>query len=665
MSARGLTRFQKYSAALALLALGALVPVVLAGGAVGDRSATLIVLAAAVVACEFLPIRLPGKESFTDELTVSAAFALAIVLMFGPVFGVAAYLLGCLVVDLVNRTRLDKAIFNASQSVLSVAAAAGAFALVAADHTTGDISRDVVAALAAAAAFGVADNVLTAVGVALLGPTGVLAYLRENLSLFGWTEASLLALVPVVVAAASASVWLIPLLFVPVAGIHVGARQGMENAYRALYDEVTGVPSRTLLVRRLAEAADECRDAVVALGVVAVDDLKPVLDSLGPAARDTAARGVAERLASLLGPCFQLARVTAEQFAVLACVDELEVFERDVSMAVREAFARPFEVGDLPLEMRAFTGFAALGAQADSPEALLSSAASAAARARGERADFRRAPARRESPALDRLILAGELRSGVERGELTLEYQLKQALREGGSDGVEALVRWNHPSLGTLSPGAFIPLAEDTGLIRSVTRWVLAEAMRQSAEWRAAGHELRMGVNLSARDVTDPALPELVEQLLHRHRLPGSSLQLEITETELIGDAPAAHTVLERLARVGVSWAIDDFGTGYSSLAQLQRLPVDEIKIDRSFVIAMDGDDAGEAIVRSTVELARALGVRVTAEGVDSAAALAHVTRLGCDYAQGYYVARPAPAAARRFKTAEVVALRAAWNARA
>ena len=663
-----MTRFQKYAAALALTAAGALVPLTLAGVSVDGRSATLVVLAAFVVAGELLPVRLPGKGPFTDELTVSAAFAVAIVVMFGPLFGVAAYVLGCVVADLANRTRPDKALFNASQSVLSVAAAAGAFALVAGSATTHDIAHDLPAALAAAAAFGFADNVLTAIAAALLGSTGVVAYLRENLALSGWTEASLLALVPVVVAAASTSVWLIPLLFVPVAGIFVGARQGMANAYRALYDVVTGVPSRELLVRGIAEAAEAAEEPgsrVVALGVVTVDDLKPVLDSLGPAARDTAARGVAERLAALLGPRFELARVTAEQFAVFACVHELDAFEREVSAAVHEVFARPFEIGDLPLEMRAFTGFAALGAHADSPEALLSSAAGAAAMARVERVEFRRAPARRESPALDRLILAGELRTGIDRGQLTIEYQLKQALREGGTDAVEALVRWNHPSLGMLSPGAFIPLAEDTGLIRSVTRWVLAEAIRQSAEWRNAGLDLRMGVNLSARDVTDPALPDLVERLLEEHGVPGTSLQLEITETELVGDAHDAYEVLERLARVGVSWAIDDFGTGYSSLAQLQRLPVDEIKIDRSFVIAMAADEAGEAIVRSTVELARALDVRVTAEGVENAAALARVTRLGCDYAQGHYVAPPAPPSARRFEVPEVVSLEAARRARA
>jgi diguanylate cyclase (GGDEF)-like protein len=659
------SRFQRYTALLTLLAVGSLAADALAGWSIGGRVATFLVLSAFVVVGEFLPIRLPRNGSFTDELTVSAGFALAIALMFGAIPGVAAYLVGCIAADAVNRTRPDKALFNASQSVIAISAAAGTFTLVAGHSITVDVAADLPAVLAASVAFGVADNVLTAVGIAMLSSKTVGDYLRQSLALFGWTEASLAALVPVVIAAASASVWLVPLLFVPVAGIFVGARQGLANAYRALYDEVTGVPNRTLLIRRVSEAADERGSRVVALAVVAVDDLKPVLDSLGPAARDTVVRGVTERLQTELGEGFSLARITPEQLVVLATVAELDAFERDVSAAVRRALERPFDVAGLPLEMRAFTGFAAFSAHGDSAEALLAGATGAAAQARSERVEFRRAPMRRESPALDRLILAGELRSGIEAGELRLEYQLKQALREGSSDAAEALVRWNHPSLGLLSPGAFIPLAEDTGLIRGLTRWVLAEAISQSARWRAEGRDMRIGVNVSARDVTDPTLPEYVETLLDRHGVPGSALQLEITETELVGEAPDAHKVLDRLAGIGVSWAIDDFGTGYSSLAQLQRLPVDEIKIDRSFVMVMDRSDAGEVIVRSTIDLARALGVRVTAEGVETASTLERLTQLGCDYAQGFYVARPEPAAApSAAPLAPVVPLRAAGGRR-
>jgi EAL domain-containing protein (putative c-di-GMP-specific phosphodiesterase class I)/GGDEF domain-containing protein len=492
----------------------------------------------------------------------------------------------------------------------------------------------------------VAENLLTATGGALLGAGGIRHYLRQNVAVFGWTEASLLALVPVVAAAASASVWLVPLLFVPVVGIYAGARQGVVNAYRELYDEVTGLPNRALLVERVNDAVAEDPGAWVAVAVIAVDDLKAVHDTLGPAARDGVARNAATRIAGALGGGLELARIAPEQFAVTGRLGAsgFDGFERRAGTAVAAAFADPFEVGELPLELRTFLGFAAMPDHGESGDELLASAIAAAGQARSERVESRRPPERREAPALDRLILAGQLRRGIERGELTLEYQPKRALAEGTADAAEALVRWRHPTLGPLAPGAFIPLAEETGLIRGLTRWVLDAAVGQLAEWHAGGRTMRLAVNVSARDVADLAFPAYVEELLGRHEVPASSLQLEITETELLGDASAAGQVLDRLARIGVSWAIDDFGTGYSSLAQIQRLPVDEIKIDRSFVAVMDRNPTDDAIVRTTIDLARALGLRVTAEGVETGATLERLTALGCDYAQGYFVGRPAPA---------------------
>jgi EAL domain-containing protein (putative c-di-GMP-specific phosphodiesterase class I)/GGDEF domain-containing protein len=632
-----LTRFERYSAALALLGLLALVPVVAAGWSMDSRPVTFAVLAGFVVAGELLPIRLPSKGPFSDELTLSAAFALAIVLMFGPALGIAAYVVGCVAADALNRTEPAKALFNAAQSVLAMTAAAATFAALTGSAWTVDVAADLPAVLAAAAVFGVVENLLTASGGAMLGAGGVGDYLRQNLSLFGWTEASLLALVPVVAAAAGASVWLVPLLFVPVVGIYAGARQGVANAYRELYDETTGLPNRALLVERLNEGQE------VALAVVAVDDLKAVLDTLGPQARDALVRSVADRLAKALGGGAELARPAPEQFAVTAA-EGLDAFEARVGGAVAAAFAEPFEVGELPLELRTFLGFASQPDHGESGDELLASAIAAAGQARNERVDARRSPARREAPALDRLILAGQLRRGIEHGELTLEYQLKRALAEGTADAAEALVRWRHPTLGPLAPGAFIPLAEETGLIRGLTRWVLDAGVRQLAEWQADGRPMRLAVNVSARDLGDLAFPVYVEDLLELHVVPPSSLQLEITETELLGDTSTAAQVLERLARIGVSWAIDDFGTGYSSLAQIQRLPVDEIKIDRSFVAVMDRNPTDDAIVRTTIDLARALGLRVTAEGVETGATLERLTALGCDYAQGYFVGHPAAA---------------------
>jgi EAL domain-containing protein (putative c-di-GMP-specific phosphodiesterase class I) len=257
------------------------------------------------------------------------------------------------------------------------------------------------------------------------------------------------------------------------------------------------------------------------------------------------------------------------------------------------------------------------------------------------------APPQEERP-IDRLILAGQLQRAIARGELVLEYQPKRALHDGVADAVEALVRWRHPDLGPLSPQAFVPLAERTGLIGDLTRWVASAAVRQAGAWHRAGHDTRIAVNVSARDVTDAGFATHLVSELERCGVPPALIQLEITETQLLADAVEAQRAIGRLARAGVSCAIDDFGTGYSSLAQLQRLDVEEIKIDRSFVHRLEDDAANGAIVRSTIGLARNLGLRVTAEGVETRAALEQLVALGCDYAQGFHVGKPMPPGACR-----------------
>jgi EAL domain-containing protein (putative c-di-GMP-specific phosphodiesterase class I) len=205
-------------------------------------------------------------------------------------------------------------------------------------------------------------------------------------------------------------------------------------------------------------------------------------------------------------------------------------------------------------------------------------------------------------------------------------------------------VRWNHPELGQLSPQMFVPLAERLGLIDALTRRVLQLAIRQCAEWRADGLDVQVGVNLATRSLLDSSMPAYIDELLVRYDVPPQSLQLEITESELVADVVRARQMLERVASRGVSWAIDDFGTGYSSLAQLQHLPVNELKIDRSFVQAMPVSASDDTIVRSTIELARNLGLCVTAEGVETEPVLLRLAALGCDYAQGYHLGRPASA---------------------
>jgi diguanylate cyclase len=217
-------------------------------------------------------------------------------------------------------------------------------------------------------------------------------------------------------------------------------------------------------------------------------------------------------------------------------------------------------------------------------------------------------------------------------------------LNDSGTYAVEALVRWNHPQLGCIGPDGFIPLAEQTGLIKDVTERVLEAAVRQCAEWRAGGLDIRFSVNVSMLALLDHEMPETISVLLDGFAIPPASLQLEITESRLVADLGCARTVLQELRAMGVRIAIDDFGTGFSSLSQLQQLPVDEIKIDRSFVARMEANHDAAVLVRSIVELGRNLGLRVTAEGVETAGVQHTLRELGCDFAQGFHISRPVPA---------------------
>jgi EAL domain-containing protein (putative c-di-GMP-specific phosphodiesterase class I) len=243
----------------------------------------------------------------------------------------------------------------------------------------------------------------------------------------------------------------------------------------------------------------------------------------------------------------------------------------------------------------------------------------------------------------NKLTLQSELRQGVARGELVLYYQPKVDLATGRPCGMEALVRWQHPQLGLLSPDTFIPMAEKTGLIDLITAEVLDQALRQVRDWQDAGHALPVSVNVAARQLADVTFPDAIIAALRRHGVSPDLLIIEITESALILDPDRANQVLERLREHGVDISIDDFGTGYSSIAHLRAMPPDELKIDRSFVMRMCHDPRDETIVRALVGLAKNLNVRVVAEGVEDADAYAALSVLGCDEAQGYHISRPMP----------------------
>ncbi|WP_298990040.1 EAL domain-containing protein [uncultured Pseudokineococcus sp.] len=422
----------------------------------------------------------------------------------------------------------------------------------------------------------------------------------------------------------------------------VQAEQEMRR--RALRDDLTGLPNRAALVERLEEDLTGRPREGVGVLLVDLDHFKAVNDSLGHAAGDELLVLVAERLTAAVRGSGLVARLSGDEFVV---VDELADDARAAAVAERliEVLTAPVVLQDLEIVVSASVGVARSVA-GEGAERLLHRADVAVhrAKARGRNCVEVHDPDHVD-PAAGRLRLLGELRQGIERGELVVHYQPRMDLRGDRLAGVEALVRWQHPEGGLLPPVAFIGVAEESGLVRRLGARVLDEALAQTAAWaRAGGAPVEIAVNLSARQLADADLVPLVERTLERHGVAPALLTLEVTETALMDDPDAALLTLTALKRLGVTLAVDDFGTGYASFTYLQRFPLDELKIDRSFVAGMEGSRGDAAIVATCVQLARSLGLRSVAEGVETAAQREALVSLDCDMAQGYHYARPLPA---------------------
>jgi EAL domain-containing protein (putative c-di-GMP-specific phosphodiesterase class I) len=318
-----------------------------------------------------------------------------------------------------------------------------------------------------------------------------------------------------------------------------------------------------------------------------------------------------------------------------------------VAAKVVHALGQPYPVHGHTLHSTPSIGIAVFPADGDDGEALMKNADAAMYHAKASgRNNFQFYTAAMNQATQERLALEAGLRFAIERGELFLHYQPQLDLKRGRIIGLEALVRWQHPELGLVPPLKFIPVAEETGQIEALGAWVLDEALRQAALWRARGHaDLRVAVNLSAHQLRGETFVGAVAQALQDHGLPADALELEITESVAMRDPARTAELLRQLRRIGVALAIDDFGTGYSSLAYLKQLPLSCLKLDRSFVMDIEHDANDAAICTATIQLAHSLGLGVVAEGVETATQLEFLRRLGCDTVQGYFISKPLPAA--------------------
>jgi diguanylate cyclase (GGDEF)-like protein/PAS domain S-box-containing protein len=422
-------------------------------------------------------------------------------------------------------------------------------------------------------------------------------------------------------------------------------------AHQALHDHLTGLPNRSLLLDRLSQAVARLGRADTRLGVLFfdLDHFKVINDSLGHDAGDRVLQAVAARVAGVLRPTDTLARLGGDEFVVVCEALEGPDDASAVADRIARALAPPIDEGEDELIVGASIGVVVTGDDHADPAGLIRDADAAMYRAKEQgrgRAELFDEGMRVR--VVGRLGKERALRRALQRDELRVHYQPVVSLPDLGVTGVEALVRWEHPERGLLAPAEFVPLAEETGLILELGDWVLAEACRQAAAWTGVLGEdrtLEVAVNLSTKQLSQADLAKRVAALLERYGLPPAqvALCLEITESLMLEDPMVTGGLLGDLARLGVRLAIDDFGTGYSSLAYLRRFPVHTLKVDRSFVSGLGLDADSRAVVAAIVELAHALGLEVVAEGVEEQVQLQALVDLGCDRAQGFLFAHPAP----------------------
>jgi diguanylate cyclase (GGDEF)-like protein len=426
-------------------------------------------------------------------------------------------------------------------------------------------------------------------------------------------------------------------------------RGELQLAHQAMHDSLTGVPNRRLFLDRLAQALarTDREQGSVAVLFLDLDRFKPINDSLGHEAGDQVLAGVAGRLLEILRPSDSVARLGGDEFMMLC--EHIDSEHQAVAIAQRalETISAPLPVAGRELSVTASIGIALGRTGQSTASGLIRDADMAMYRAKQTGSRFSLFDAGMQVRALDRLDMEEELHQAVENGEFRLVYQPQVRLQTGELFGVEALLRWEHPVRGLLSPEEFIGVAEETGLIVAIGNWVLDEACAQLKLWRTdlpRSRDLSVSVNVSARQLAEPGFVELVELALQRTEVDPADLRLELTETAVVVDPDAAAATLERLKDLGVGLSVDDFGTGYSSLSLLSRFPVDGLKIDRTFVRDVTSGGRGRRVVAALLGMADEMGLDVVAEGVEDERQPRELRALGCESAQGFLFERPQPA---------------------
>jgi diguanylate cyclase (GGDEF)-like protein len=638
---------RRFTGAVSVTGLGVLLVVLAHAGRLVPPGAALyvILLGPAVVLGELLPLKIPRRGD-DEEITISTTFVFALLLAGGLPLTLLIQGAASAVQDIWARKPAWRVAFNVGQYTLSLAAAAAVIHNVRAGlgiaHVVPLSPHELPAVAVGGAAFLLVNMGLVGVAVALHLGRNPLRYFREDLSFSIYTGAVLLCLSPAVLAMLQFSPVIFPVCLLPIVAIYQGCRQAARSEYEATHDLLTGLSNRPRLRQRLERAVEHGEPFAVLL--MDLNRFKEINDTLGHHHGDLLLQQVGRRLTDAIRADDEVGRLGGDEFVVIVRGGALASDATAVADRVAVALRQPFDLEELEVEVDASIGIACYPTDGDDPQTLLRHADVAMYQAKRGHAPHATYASEHDHHTPARLLLAADLRRAIDGRELVPFYQAQLDLASGTVGAAEALVRWRHPTLGLLSPAAFLDVAENTGLIRGLTLRMLDAALEDRQRWSEEGTDLVVAVNVSVRNLLDRSFPAEVGRHLVAHQTLPDRLKLELTESAIMADPDTAREILDELAAMGVDLAIDDFGTGYSSLAYLQRLPVRELKIDRSFVAEIDSNAGDGVIVRSTIELGHNLGLRVIAEGIESDRGLQELRRLGCDGVQGYHLSRPLPA---------------------
>ncbi len=413
--------------------------------------------------------------------------------------------------------------------------------------------------------------------------------------------------------------------------------------YAATHDSLTDLPNRALFYDRVSQAISSTnqQNSHLSILLTEIENFKEVYDTLGRNSSDSILKQIATRLQSVVLAPDSVARIDGNVFAILLTANNDSMEAEQLAQAIQKALEQTFVVERLQFAVHANIGIVHFPLHGEDVDTLVQRAGVALYMARNSNYGYAIYESSFDKHSPKRLTLMSELRNAINRDQLELYYQPKIDLSTDTLFGAEALVRWNHPTHGFISPEEFIPMAERTRTIKPLTRWVLKKAFHDCATWHRQGYPLKIAINLSAKDLLDPSLPDIIAGATASSRIKPAWIILEITESSIMSDPERASTVIERLSIMGFDLAVDDFGTGYSSLAYLKKLPLSELKIDKSFVIDILNSENDDIIVNATINLAHNLGLKVTAEGVESQEIIDRLKTYHCDIAQGYFFSKP------------------------